>query len=221
MTEKKLGRVLRTGQESLVNNSQARRGQGRLRLLSAFVRLAAREGVDAVTYRSLAQEAGVTSGLASYHFPDRETLVREALSYAVAHAIDATRLGQPSSSLDEFADSLPSYVQEAPEEAIFQYELLVRGWRDPQVRSQIAAQYDQFIEATHAALVAAGIPGDRTLARLVFAVLDGMTIQQLANDEPEETRRVVQLLRQLLRTYYLAPFAAADHHDSQALEDRP
>jgi DNA-binding transcriptional regulator YbjK len=47
------------------------RGRGREALLAALVRVAGRDGLDAVTHRSVAAEAGVTHGLATYHFASR------------------------------------------------------------------------------------------------------------------------------------------------------
>jgi AcrR family transcriptional regulator len=44
------------------------RGDGRRALLEAVVRVVARHGLDALTYRAVAKEAGVTHGLVSYHF---------------------------------------------------------------------------------------------------------------------------------------------------------
>jgi AcrR family transcriptional regulator len=193
------GSESKKSEEQGQERGRIRRGEGRTRLLAAFVRLAAREGVDAVTYRSLAKEAGLTSGLASYHFPDRETLLREALSWAVAHALEESRLTNPNPNLDEFGSAVPGFVADAPQEAVFQYELLVRAWRDPEIRSQIGTLYEQYIDSTQTAIAALGIPADRALARLVFAVFDGLTIQQLIFDRREETEETIALLRRALR----------------------
>lgn len=174
------------------------RGQGRVRLLDAFVRLAAREGIDSVTYRSLAKEAGVTPGLASYHFPDRETLLREAVAYAVTRTIEETRLSPPDHDLDTFGAAVASFVAEEPWEAAIQYELVVRAWRDSQMRGQLQTMYDQYLDATESGLRAAGLPVDRAVARVVFAAMDGLVIQQLVYDNPTDTEEAMVVLRHIL-----------------------
>ena len=56
------------------------RGEGRDALCEALARIVARDGLDGVTFRSVAAEAGVTHGLASYHFKNRETMIVEAVA---------------------------------------------------------------------------------------------------------------------------------------------
>lgn len=175
------------------------RGQGRGRLLEAFVRLAAREGIDNVTYRSLAKEAGLTSGLASYHFPDRETLLREAVAYAVERSIHETKLSPPEPDLDAYGSNLATFVEEEPWEAAIQYELTVRAWRDPEMRTHLQALYDQYLGATESSLHAAGLVTDPALVRVVFAALDGLVIQQLIFGRPSDTEESIAALRRMLR----------------------
>ena len=78
------------------SESQSRatsRGEGRDALCEALVRIVAREGLDGVTFRSVAAEAGVTHGLASYHFGNRETMIVEALTWAVRESIERGGIG--------------------------------------------------------------------------------------------------------------------------------
>src|SRR5664279_364825 len=70
------------------------RGEGRDALCDALMGIGARDGLDGVTFRSVAAEAGVTHGLASYHFGNRDTMIMEALLRAVREAIERTRLGE-------------------------------------------------------------------------------------------------------------------------------
>jgi AcrR family transcriptional regulator len=42
---------------------------------------------DGVTFRSVAQEAGVTHGLASYHFRTRDEMIGEAPTWATKHRV--------------------------------------------------------------------------------------------------------------------------------------
>ena len=79
------------------------RGEGRDALCEALARIVARDGLDGVTFRSVAAEAGVTHGLASYHFKNRETMIVEALTWAVHESIQRGSLGEDVATLAEFA----------------------------------------------------------------------------------------------------------------------
>lgn len=173
------------------------RGEGREALYRALVRVVARDGFDGVTFRSVAAEAGVTHGLASYHFGTREAMIHEALSWAVDHSIETTHLGSNGDSLSGFAADLPKMVKDAPEEAIFQFDLLLRALRTPALLAEVRESYNAYIDAVEQSLHRMGI-GNRALARLVFAALDGLTLQQLLYDDPRRTREAIRALQELL-----------------------
>ena len=90
------------------------RGEGRDALCAALARIVARDGLDGVTFRSVATEAGVTHGLASYHFGNRETMIIEALTWAVRESIQRGRLGEDNATLGEFAADVPALMARSP-----------------------------------------------------------------------------------------------------------
>lgn len=57
---------------------------GREKLLAAAERLFAAQGFDAVSTKTLAQEAGVTIGALYHHFPSKDDVYRATLEYALA-----------------------------------------------------------------------------------------------------------------------------------------
>ena len=159
--------------------------------------MVARDGFDGVTFRSVAAEAGVTYGLASYYFRTREEMIQQALSWAVKHSIEAARLSPASGELSDFAGEVPALLSESPHESVFQVELLLRSLRDPALREEVRASYDDYIAATAQALQDFDID-DPALARLVFAALDGLTLQQLLYEDEARTRDAIAALRRLL-----------------------
>lgn len=173
------------------------RGEGREALYRALVRVVARDGFDGVTFRSVAAEAGVTHGLASYHFRTRETMIHEALSWAVNHTIETSHLGS-NGSIARFASDVPKMVSDAPEEAVFQFELLLRALRTPALLAEVRESYDAYVDAVGESLRRLGIDNP-ALARLVFAALDGLTLQQLLYDDPRRTREAIRALHEILR----------------------
>lgn len=174
------------------------RGQGREALLEALVRVAARDGLDAVTHRSVAAEAGVTHGLATYHFASRDEMVHEALVWAARGAMERTRLGEVGETLDDFAAAVPERIAEDPGNAGFQFELAIEGTRRPELGAEVRGLYDQYVEVVAGVLRAHGIEDDPALARLVFAAIDGLVLQQLIYGDAGQTEECLVRLRELL-----------------------
>jgi AcrR family transcriptional regulator len=160
----------------------------------------AREGFDGVTFRSVAAEAGVTHGLASYHFRTRESMIHEALKWAVEHTLETTHLAASTGRIEDFAADVPRALSESPEDAIFQFELLLRALRSPELREDVRKSYDEYIAAISDSLRAVSVEGD-AVARLVFAALDGLALQQLLYEQPRRTEEALSALRALLALF--------------------
>ena len=179
------------------SRSKIARGQGREALCRALPRVVARDGFDGVTFRSVAAEAGVTHGLASYHFGTRESMIHEALRWAVEHTLEVTHLATSTGRIDDFAADVPDALSESPEDAIFQFEVLLRALRSPELREDVRNSYDDYVAAISDSLRTVGVEGE-AIARLVFAALDGLTLQQLLYEEPARTEETLAALRQML-----------------------
>jgi AcrR family transcriptional regulator len=179
-------------------NGSTARGEGREALCDALVRIVARDGLDGVTFRSVAAEAGLTHGLASYHFGTRDTMIMEALSRAVQGAIERTRIGEGVTALDEFAVEVPQDLADSPEDAVFQFYLALEAQRRPELLDQVRATYDDYIAEIAATLARLGLAHDAPLARLTWAAIDGLSIQQLLYRDPEATREALERLREIL-----------------------
>lgn len=185
------------------NGSEA---AGRLALLDAAVQVVARDGLDGVSYRSVAEEAGTTAGLVFYHFGSRESLILEAATRAgrraVAHALPVAE----HEDLDTFLDDLSRSAERDLSDHIFQYEMAFNSRRRPGVAERMAELYAFYGEETARAL--AGLaPGEVSpaLARLVFAAIDGLVLQQIVFDDPERTDGGVRALRRTLRALFAEP----------------
>ncbi|MBS1895139.1 MAG: TetR/AcrR family transcriptional regulator [Actinobacteria bacterium] len=185
------------------NGSEA---AGRLALLDAAVQVVARDGLDGVSYRSVAEEAGTTAGLVFYHFGSRESLILEAAARAgrraLAHALPVAE----GEDLDTFLDDLSSSAERDLADHIFQYEMGFNSRRRPGVAELMAELYTFYCEETARALAALA-PGEVSpaLARLVFAAIDGLVLQQVVFDDPERTDGGVRALRRTLRALFAEP----------------
>jgi AcrR family transcriptional regulator len=176
---------------------------GRLALLDAAVHVVARDGLDGVSYRSVAEEAGATAGLVFYHFGSRESLILEAAMRAGRRAVaNALPVGEDG-DLDTFLDDLSSSAERDLSDHVFQYEMAFNSRRRPGVAERMAELYAFYCEQTERALTSIA-PGEVTpaLARLVFAAIDGLVLQQVVFDEPARTDGGVRALRRCLRSLF-------------------
>jgi AcrR family transcriptional regulator len=178
--------------------SPSDRGEGYWALLRAVPRTVARHGFRGLTYRALAAEAGVTSGLISYHFGSREALIEAAASLATDDAIRRSVTVSESAGLDRFAAGLSQLITEDRDAQAFQYELACEALRSPELLDGVQSLYERYIEATRRTLGELGIEADEALARVVFATLDGLALQHLIFEDTEQTDDSVRALRALL-----------------------
>ncbi|WP_320669802.1 TetR/AcrR family transcriptional regulator [Patulibacter defluvii] len=172
--------------------------EGRDALLDAATRVIARDGFRGLTYRAVAQEAGVTHGLVSYHFGSRDALVHETLAALARASIDGAALVPESGRLEDFAGDLVTVARDQPEGQAAQFELTLEARRRPELRADVRALYDGYVDAVAEALDRFDLPADPALARVVFAALDGLMLQQLVFEDAAETGAALEALRRLL-----------------------
>ncbi|MFC4470285.1 TetR/AcrR family transcriptional regulator [Streptomyces xiangluensis] len=174
-------------------------GTGREALLNAAVRVVARGGLRKLTYRAVAEEAGVTHGLVVHHFGSRDALIEAALEHAVRTSARTSSLEPGTGDIADFAAGLADMVTREPAMQMFQYELMLESRRRPELLPQIRALYEEYFEATEREL-SRSLPDGTSpaLTRLVFAALEGLVLHQLVLDEPDVTEAALKELRALL-----------------------
>lgn len=131
--------------------------EGRDALLDAAARVVARDGFRGLTYRSVAQEAGTTHGLVSYHFRSRDRLIHETAMKARREAIEGSALEPASGRVEEFADHLSRLAAEAPEGQVFQFELALEARRRAELEPEVRALYEEYYAVTARALATIGV----------------------------------------------------------------
>ncbi|MFJ1548458.1 TetR/AcrR family transcriptional regulator [Streptomyces sp. NPDC088246] len=175
-------------------------GAGREALLAAAVRVVARGGLRKLTYRAVAEEAGVTHGLVVHHFGSRDALIEAALAHTVRTSLNTSAVEPGTGRTEDFSTGLSQMVTADPGIQAFQYELLLEARRRPELLPPLRALYEEYFGATEREL-SRMLPGGagRPLTRLVFAALDGLVLHQLTMGEPEVTDAALEELRSLLR----------------------
>jgi TetR/AcrR family transcriptional regulator, regulator of biofilm formation and stress response len=182
----------------MATSSRSTHGTGRQALIDAAVRVVARKGLRGLTYREVADEAGVTYGLVSHHFGSRDVLVQEALKHAFRDSLALSFLQRPAAGVEDFGRGLPEAVAATQDQHVFEYEMGLEARRRPEMLVELRAVYDEYVTLVERQLRAIGIERERTFARLIFATLDGLVLQQIFFDRPEETRAGIEELTALL-----------------------
>jgi TetR/AcrR family transcriptional regulator, regulator of biofilm formation and stress response len=102
-------------------------------------------------------------------------------------------------SISEFAASLPALAAEQADRHAFMFELAVEARRNEAIRPEMTAQYSRFRAATGEALDRLGIhDSSGALARLVFAAIDGLALQQLLDEDDAASELAIRRLQELL-----------------------
>ena len=156
-------------------------------ILEATLRVIAGRGVDGVTHRAVALEAGVPAAATTYYFDSKEALVEEALELVIDRSTALVRRhaeGAPPAGPAELVDRLVDLValqvtdREAPLAA--QYELMLEAGRRERLRP-LAERWETIYMAALTALVAgAGLPRPQLSAEILADAMEGALLGQLA-----------------------------------------
>ncbi|MFF3985139.1 TetR/AcrR family transcriptional regulator [Streptomyces sp. NPDC001797] len=177
-------------------------GEGREALLKAAVRVVGARGLRHLTYRAVAEEAGVTHGLVVHHFGSRDALIEESLAYAVRLSLSSSLLEPGTGRPEDFVAGLPDMVEDDADGQAYQYELLLEARRRPELLPQVRALYDEYFGASQRELDRI-LPGGASPAfnRLVFAALDGLVLHQLTGiGDRADSEAALAELHAVLRT---------------------
>lgn len=185
----------RAGREQ--SRHQGAYGTGRDALLTAAVRVVADRGLRNLTYRSVAQEAGVTHGLVTHYFGTREELLIQALQYTLDKSVPGITAAPGTGRIDMLFAGLTEIVAAEPETQAFQYELTLESRRTAGLRPHVIELYDSYRKALSAELARAGIGGD-ALVNLIFAAVDGLVFQQLCDVNNTATEAALDELRGIM-----------------------
>jgi AcrR family transcriptional regulator len=181
------------------------RGHERVeQILRATLDVVARDGVAAVTHRSVAETAGVPLGSLTYYFASKQELLRDALLLHVHQ--DTERLSTLAAQLiasgaqgeevvEAFAELLESIHGD-----IAQFELYLEAARDPGLREAAIVSLAAYERTAVLGLRAAGVPDPEASAHIVVAAIDGFGIHRRATDGrgPQLRTSLARLLRALV-----------------------
>lgn len=173
-------------------------GHGRRAILDATIDVVAERGLRGLTYRAVAEKAGVNNTLVAHHFGSRHGLLEAALAHATERTLE--RFEAAIRASDPLSDDLISRFigDDIPLQA-FQFELLLESRRTPAMHDALARQYDIYIDAWQDLIGrTGGDREDRALARALFAATDGLVLQYLHVASAADVEAAMGRLRALL-----------------------
>ncbi|WP_232677188.1 TetR/AcrR family transcriptional regulator [Nocardioides sp. R-C-SC26] len=177
----------------------------------ALLRVAARDGLESISLRRVAAEAGVTAGLVQHYFPSKDAMVRFAM--ATASARIAVRMEAAVAALGEapgprdmvgavLATLLPSTGEDSGDDARVALAFMAYAASRPDVARELeasnAALRDFVADQARAALdaEAEATATREEVATALVALVDGLAVQMLSGNLDETTARGV-LQRQI------------------------
>src|SRR5690625_4251968 len=187
-----LGLAFPTAKDTMARiSSHDRREQ----LVAAAIRVATRDGVAAVTTRTVAAEAGATPGIVHYVYRSMTELLRDMIKAMADEQVQrVTEVQFDGASvrecLDRAFEALWETLASAPEAHQLTYEVTQHALRKAELRDLADWQYRCYFDAASTVLEAVAkaahiewaVPID-SLARMIIAVNDGRSEERRVGKE--------------------------------------
>lgn len=153
-------------------------GTGREALVEAATRVVARNGLHGMTFRKVADEAGVNNSLVAHHFGTLAALASAALEWSFTTALQDSHLPAFRESESEYKQALLSTLSDELELHVYQFEMVLEASRDAAIKSQVREMYDLYTREIGRSLFGDDASQSQIgTARAVFAALDGLVLQ--------------------------------------------
>ncbi len=162
--------------------------------MGAALRVIGHGGIDSLTHRAVAAEAGVSLGAVTHHFSKREKLAEAALNHAVERELErlkafALKLQDTAFVLEDWAAAVARrYADDLRDDAATHlacYETFLAAARDPRYREIVDHWFDIWARSVRLALKAAGSRSAERHAEIVLDSLIGAVFRQLATPHPD------------------------------------
>jgi DNA-binding transcriptional regulator YbjK len=177
-------------------------------LMEATLRIIGRTGLDGVTHRAVATEAGMSVGAVTHHFASRDVLVDAALRFALTREMNRLRalalsLQRQAFDVEAWVEALVNwYSRELKTEAethIACYEAFLAAARSARQRPIVVEWFETWRQSAELALRAAGSSAPARHADLFVSALIGILLQQLAMPRRHFRREAKAALLELVR----------------------
>ncbi len=167
----------------------------RAQLIEAAIVVATRDGIDAATVRAVAAQAGVSLGVVHYCFQDKDELLRAVAGAITQLNVSATQTertgaGDPATVIGLAVGDLWAGIRHNRGAQLLSFELTTSALRHAELSQVAIEQYRGSWEAARRFLddvarradVEWTVPRD-DLARMIIAVIDGLALAWLVDDD--------------------------------------
>lgn len=167
------------------------------RIIDACLRVIGEVGVAGTSNRRVAAAADVPLGSMTYHFTDTDELLREAFG-RFAHQVSdrfeeyLARAATPAEARQAVIDLISADVFADPRELVLTHELYTLAARDPGYRQLTHAWMARSRRALERHF-------DPTTARLLDALIEGLTVHRALDTEPHDVDEVVRAVERITR----------------------
>jgi AcrR family transcriptional regulator len=172
------------------------RGYARTAILSATLEIIASDGIDAVTHRRVAEQAGVSPGSTTHHFSSREDLLREAFRFYLQtasrfmSALDEEIRASTPDPLERVrrlaSEIIRREFEHSGEQSIrAEHEMLLYASTDGQLASHVRDWDTRWVGHMAGDLEAAGWARPVETARTVINLIRGYELERLLNPQLE------------------------------------
>ncbi len=188
------------------------------RLLDAAAKVLSERGYAGLRTAEISRVAGVSRGAQLHHFPSKDELVLATLRDIYARGLERGR--NRASAIDADADPIETIIADASdfffsEEFFIGLDIVMSAGKDQALRQEALAVARggrlPLEEIWVEALTARGIPAPLAtdLLWLTLAIVRGLAIRTLWQDERDRFRRLYDLWRDMVRGYLTTHLAAA------------
>ena len=180
-------------------------------LLAAF-EVASREGIDRLTVRAVAAEAGISHALVLFHFGRKERLVRELLDLVIGgRAVldisdDIARFPHARDRLHALLQQEMSRLSHQPQQTRLFLEFWAMGARREEIGRQISAELERYRSAFRAIMeelllsepaAFAGATADG-LAAVAVSWIHGCAVQAMVDPQHFDTDEYLTAVRGMI-----------------------
>ncbi|WEB38366.1 TetR family transcriptional regulator [Streptomyces yunnanensis] len=201
-------------------NQPARRRRDPQRRITEIVeateRVIAARGIEGLTHRAVAEEAGVPLGATTYHFATKDDLIEAALRRAherYAAALEEWAAQRPTLTTNQLSvlltDALMGCFGPNRDYEVVELELYVAAVRRPALR----AIADRYTETTTGLLLRYVDPAT---ARAATAAMNGLTLRGLASSQHPGRDEVEAVLTRVLTPNPALPATLPTGAENQA-----
>mgnify|MGYP000060587990 CR=1 FL=1 len=167
-------------------------GSGRERIMQAATDVVLNEGLRGLTFRAVAEQAGVANSLIVHHFGTRQKLLEETLDWTLSESIGLTQLPTFLNNPEAYVSALFDLLTADMSLIVFQYQMILESRRKSVIQEPVRLLYKKYIDELVGAIqMTTSTKIDEDSGRYVFATLDGLVLQYVAGVDRDSIERAL------------------------------